>query len=752
MSNSYPHALRAWTGHVRVALFAALTLCTGQAAMADDDAPKPTEEDQLGEVVVTAQRRSETLLKVAAPVTALKSEDLERQGDVKLADYAATVPGLNLISSVPGQTTVILRGISTGEGAAIAATTATYIDDSPFGTTTANALGSFSTLDLDPGTLQRVEVLRGPQGTLYGASAMGGLIKYVTTPPSLDKFGGRVELDGSAIDGGGRGGGARVMFTGPLIPDKLGVTFNAFYRFDPGYVNNIFFGKNNVNSTSVDGGRLALLWKPIDKLSVDFSALLQHTVTGGTSNVDLNSDLTPIYGKYDQLRHGEENWDLANVHYALRAIYDFDWASLTSISSYQSQTATWNNELTNRFIDALNQTVGPNFGIMDDISEANHKISQEVRVASPDGQKIEWLAGLFFTHETSLQPEHFQLISTLTGAEVNYPGGVFIDPNHDVYKEYAGYADVTLHLTSEFKVLGGVRVTKDSEVNRTPISGALFNGPIDLLAASTTSSTTTTYLVSPSYTFNDHHMVYARVATGFRPGGPTGLTTDLAFAGAPLTYGPDTLTNYEIGYKASFPEQRMTLELSAFDIEWQHVQVLTQSNGFLVTGNGGNARSDGSEVAWTWRPITGLSISANAAYTDAHLTSDAPGIGAKSGEALPDVPKYTADVSADYEFPLTSEVQGHVGTNFRYLSSRRVDFISDLPPGAERPTMPGYHTFDLRAGITHEGIDVDFYVKNVGNTYGFTRLLSELNSAFGPPYGAAVIQPRTYGLSISDKF
>ncbi len=216
MSSSYPHTQGHWHP-VRVAVFAALTLCTGQAAMADDDASKPPEQDQLGEIVVTAQRRAETLLKVAAPVTALKSEDLERQGAVKLADYAATVPGLNLISSVPGQTTVILRGISTGEGAAIAATTATYIDDSPFGTTTANALGSFSTLDLDPGTLQRVEVLRGPQGTLYGASAMGGLIKYVTTPPSLDKFGGRVELDGGAIDGGGQGGGARAMFTGPLI-------------------------------------------------------------------------------------------------------------------------------------------------------------------------------------------------------------------------------------------------------------------------------------------------------------------------------------------------------------------------------------------------------------------------------------------------------------------------------------------------------------------------------------------------------
>jgi outer membrane receptor protein involved in Fe transport len=195
------------------ALFATLTLSAG-AVLAEEDTSQQQAQDQLTEVVVTAQRRSETLLHTAAPVTALKAEDLERQGDVKLADYAATVPGLNLISSVPGQTVVIMRGISTGEGAAIAATTATYIDDSPFGTTTANALGSFSALDLDPATIQRIEVLRGPQGTLYGASAMGGLIKYVTTPPNLREYGGRVELTGSTIDGGGQGYGVRAMLTG----------------------------------------------------------------------------------------------------------------------------------------------------------------------------------------------------------------------------------------------------------------------------------------------------------------------------------------------------------------------------------------------------------------------------------------------------------------------------------------------------------------------------------------------------------
>ena len=331
------------------AIFAALILCIGPAVMAADEAESTKDQDQLEEIMVTAQRRSESLLRVAAPVTALTSADLTRQGDVKLADYAATVPGLNLISSVPGQTVVIMRGISTGEGAAIAATTATYIDDSPFGTTTANALGSFSALDLDPATLQRVEVLRGPQGTLYGASAMGGLIKYVTIPPSLTEYGGRVELDGSSVDGGGQGYGVRAMWTGPLIMDKLGITLNAFDRLDPGYIDDPHRDTKNVNDTEVDGGRFALLWQPTDQFSVNLSALSQHTVTGGTSYVDVNADLTPIYGKYEHERFRKENWDLVNSHYSLRANYDFGWAALTSITSYQAQHATWITDLTNRF-------------------------------------------------------------------------------------------------------------------------------------------------------------------------------------------------------------------------------------------------------------------------------------------------------------------------------------------------------------------------------------------------------------------
>ena len=734
-------------------LTAVLTASSAYAQMAS--APAESQTDELNEVVVTAEKRSERLLSVAAPVTALQSADLQRQGANRLTDYAATVPGLNLISSEPGQTVVILRGITTGFGAAIAATTSTYIDDAPYGSATANALGSLATLDLDPSVLQRVEVLRGPQGTLYGASALGGLIKYVTIPPSLTRHSGRVELDGSSVDGGGQGGGLRATWNGPLISNQLGISISAFDRLDPGFIDDPHRNAHNVNSSRVSGGRVALLWQPTDRFSAEFAALAQDSNTGNTSDVDLNSDLTPVYGKYEQVRYGNENWDIANRHYSLRANYDFGWATLTAITSYQTEAGKWNIDESVKFGPLVSGIIGiPNLGLFDNVRLDHKKTTQEIRIASPDTGKLEWLAGLFFTHEQGVKPEAFgQPISKATDLpvpEAAQPGGLFTDILHDKYTEYAAYADLTYHLTDKFKVLAGLRATSDSETAVTPFSG-LLNGP-STVAVGNSSSHPVTYLVAPSYNFNDRNMVYARYATGFRPGGPTGVSSTSVLQGAPESYGPDSLTNYEVGYKASFPRQRMTVDLSAFDIEWSRIQVLSEVNGFFVTGNGANARSTGGELAWTWNPIAGLSLSADLAYTHAYLTDDAAPIGGKSGDDLPDVPKFSANLGADYDFAISDRINGFVGASSRYMGSRAIDFVSGTPATYVRPVMPEYHTFDLHMGATRGDLTVEAYIRNIGNAYGFNRLVAETRDGYDPPLTAAVIQPRTFGLSLSAKF
>lgn len=708
-------------------------------------------EYRLADVIVTAQKRSENLLQVAAPVTAVQAADLVRQGATQLADYAASVPGLNLISSQPGQTVIAIRGITTGFGFAIAATTSTYIDDSPFGTSTANAIGSISALDLDPATLQSVEVLRGPQGTLYGANSMGGLIKYVTIPPSLTKSSGLVRLDGNTVDGGGQGYGVSGMWNGPLVADKLGLSIDAYDRHDAGYIDDPFQHRNDVNSSHVAGGRIAALWRPTDQFTAELSALVQNTSTPNTSEVDLNSNLTPIYGKYQHVRYVGEDWILDDALYSFRANYEFGWATLTAITSYQKQRASTHTDFTNRFGGLLSSIIGvPNLGVTDHVHEANHKITQEVRLASPATNRLEWLGGFYFTHEKSLQPENMTGFTLPNALPVPGLGPLFVDPNSDSYKEYAGYGDLTYHLTSKFKVLGGVRYTSDSEDNVTPFSG-LFNGP-PAIAIANTSSTSVTYSVSPSYDLARHQMVYARVATGFRPGGPTGLTTTSVYAGAPATYDPDKLTNYEVGYKAGFPAERMTVDLSLFDIEWKKIQVLTETNGFYATGNGAAARSNGIEFTWTWMPVGGLNLSANADYTHAYLTADAPGIGGRSGDRLPDVPEFSGNVAASYDFPLSAAASGFVGGNVAYEGARYTDFVSGLPANMTRPIMAGYTQLNLHAGLTYKDLTVEAYARNVNNAYAYSRIYSEAFDGFSAPLAASVIQPRTIGLSASVKF
>ena len=743
---------RAADGTIAIQAISAGEAPSANTGPSSSPAESTVDQDQLGEIIVTAQRRSEELIKVAAPVTALLASDLTRQGDVKLSDYAASVPGLNLISPQPGNTTIIIRGVTTGYGFAISPTTATYIDDSPFGSATANAIGSLTSVDLDPATLQRIEVLRGPQGTLYGASAMGGLIKYVTVPPSLTKASGRVELDGSEAYGGDAGFGVRAEWNGPLVADTLGLAVNAYDRHDPGYIDNIHLNEKHVNSARVAGGRVALLWKPTDRFSAQLSALVQDTSTNGTSTIEVGANLAPIYGKYQQYRWGPERWDLHSALTSLRAVYDFGWASLTSITSYQTETAFISTDFSRRFGPLISSIIGvPNLGIFDNVSLDHHKITQEVRLVSRTGHPLEWLAGLFFTHEKSVQPEQFQNPFDLTtGAVVPVPGGIFTDPNMDSFKEYAGYADVTYHFTHQFKILAGVRVTHDVESNVTPFSG-VFNGP-PTVAIANIASQSTTYLFSPSYNFNDNNMVYVRVASGYRPGGPTGLTTTNVFQGAPAYYKPDSLTNYELGYKASLPDERMTIDLSGYDIEWKDIQVQSEVSGFIVTGNAAKARIAGSEFTWTWKPIDPLSLSFNAAYTNAFLTIDAPGIGARAGDRLPDVPKFSANLAANYDFPITADIEGFVGGNYQYMGSRVMDFEAGLPAGMARPTMGSYQIVNLSAGLTRGNLTAELHVKNVGNEYGFNQLFSEIIDGYSAPMAASVIQPRTFGLSVIYKF
>ena len=704
---------------------------------------------QVAEVVVTAQKRSERALTVPAAVTALGSAQLQRAEAVRLTDYQAMVPGLELVSDREGETQIVIRGITTGQMTPTA-TVSTYVDDTPYGSSTAVALGGQLTPDLDPSDLQRIEVLRGPQGTLYGASALGGLVKYVTTPPNLKDYAARVELDGSTVDHGGDGYGVRAMANLPLINDTLGLRVSAFDRQDPGYINDPDLGRTDVNTTDVYGGRASLLWEPIKPLSVRLSVQLQNVDGHGTDDEDVDgTTLRPLYGDLNQLRFLNEPLSIQYRVYSGVINYDLGWASLTSATSYTTLHENLTTDLTDTYQPVLGPLLGaPNLGIGFVTPIDQNKTTQEFRLSSPSGQRLEWIGGLFFTHESSSHGEQFDPF--LTGSDTPFPVNLLTGSLNSRYTEYAVFGDVTYHFTSKFDVQAGVRESTNNQTYSQPESGALI-GPATTLRAKSSDSSTT-FLVTPKYQFDSNNMVYARVATGYRPGGPNPLTPAEIAGGVPTQFRPDTLTNYEVGYKAALLEHTLTLDLSTFYIDWRNIQLQTVFNGFDATGNGGTARSDGFEGAVTYTPIRGLNLSGNLAYTDSQLTQDAPGVSGKSGDELPNVPKWAAHFGADYDFPIAQAWTGFIGGGVRYLGDRTSGFVSGAPSTFRRPTIPAYTTADLHIGVSNKRWTLELYAKNVGDTRGINNLSSLSFRGVSNPYEASIIQPRTIGVSLSASY
>ncbi|MDE1893455.1 MAG: TonB-dependent receptor [Xanthomonadaceae bacterium] len=699
--------------------------------------------------MVTANKRKERLQDVPMAVAVVSGDDLRREGANSFADYATQVPGLNLISSSAGQTQLVLRGITSGSSQANSSVS-TYIDDAPYGSSTVYAEGSLLTPDIDPADIERIEVLRGPQGTLYGANSLGGLVKFVTAPPDATRAYGRVTTGFSSVDGGGSGFTGRAMFNLPLVQDKLALRVNAYHRDDPGYIDNVFTGKSQVNQDKVDGGRAQVRWTPSDKVDVRFSALAQSLSGDGLANTGVEVDpatLRPIYG-YDKQSRAAGTGQLAIKYrlYDLSVNADLGWATLVSSTSYGSQKVSQDGDVTTAYGPLLNPLFGlANGGYSVSQPVSLGKFTQELRLQSPAQQTLAWRVGAFYTRENSSNHQTVNVFDATTGAPIALPNLADLAIGPGIFKEWAGYADVTWHATPQLSVLVGARHTHDS-TSYTQVGSGLLTGPSDFTIRS--SDTPTTFLVNPSYKFSDNLMAYVRVASGFRPGGanvgvPPGL-------GAPLGFAPDKLTSYELGFKATAPDQHMVFDADVFYIDWNQIQLTSAAGGFVFLSNGGKARSQGVEANWQYQPVRGLVLSANASWTDARLTADTPpGLYGYNGDRLPWVPKWNANLGADYDFPLGDGWSGFVGASYRYVGARMTDFLSVPGP---RMSVPGYHGIDLHAGTYVGNWTIRGYVKNVTNARGITSLASETIDPQGSPFAATYVPPRTVGVTVGLDF
>lgn len=745
--------------HITQALVTGGLLLTALPALAagsavPDTAPSDSKHaaHQLQEVMVTADKRSERAVDVPMSVAAIDTAQLADQGKVKLADYFTQAPGLTYISTGPGRDQLVIRGITTGTG--FNPTVGVTIDDVPFGSSTSDT----SVPDLDPSILDHIEVLKGPQGTLYGASSMGGLVKYVTVDPDTSSFYGRIQTDTSHTMHGGTGGGGRVFLNIPLS-QHAAMNISLFKRHDQGYVINL--PNKATNQSDVEGGRISAIWKPSRRVTVRTAAMFQNTHSDASAFVDVNYRLQPIYGNYAHSRVPSSDMLKGRTDfYDTRVTVDLGWASFDSITGFSKYRQDGPQDPSFTVLGSYLPEIMPQMGVSADgagliiDNQLNtNKFSQEFRLTSSDADSpFQWQAGGFFTHEHNKAVQDFNIVHAASGASYALPG-LLISNDNEAYKESAIFANVDYRFTDRFDLQIGGRYSRN-KITDGAYSGGLLSDPAD--TSSRMVGHDATYSFSPRYKFSANTTGYIRIASGYRAGG----VNPTLVSGIPHTFGSDSLVSYELGFKGDLLDHRLSIDNSVYYIDWSRIQLEQYDRvyGDTYNVNGGGAKSEGYETDVNWIPARNWLLHLGGSYSYAVLTQDLPGYSAgntaygKAGSQLPFAPKTSANLSLNRRFVLGSGYTASLGGDATYVGRRLMGFeqYAALP----RMRLPGYTTLGLHAGIQGPDWTVTLYMKNLTDRRGFlneTRRNIETAGTDGT-FSALLIQPRTVGITASYSF
>jgi iron complex outermembrane receptor protein len=704
--------------------FAQDTAPAAQTAVAGDD-----------EIVVTAQKREERLQDVPISISVVGGEQMQQSGASQLADYAAYVPGFQVDNAgSPGRSTLSLRGVAP---IGPSATVGIYLDDAPIGSSGIYNRAQTFSLDLLPYDIDQIEVLRGPQGTLYGASSIGGLLKYVTVQPDLTRFSARAGGEVFTIaHGSDAGWAASALVNVPIVADKLAISGSYSRRNSPGFIDNVLTGEKDVNSALQQGARVAVLWKPDSKLTVKLSGLWQRTESDNFGILyETQGSPTPLAPGASWLSTNQqlpEPFHSDFKFFSGSIAYDLGFAELSSTTSH--------SELKILETSDASRVYGVIWGGLAPYPATLHqkKWTEEVRLTSATSKLLDWQLGFFYTNEDNT---HNQLVRALdaSGAPLAPfdPFAVVALPN--TYKEYAVFGNATLKLGDVFHITGGLRWARNdqtfTQVTQIPLAG------LDTSGDGGSSEEIVTWSVSPQLNLNPDTMLYVRAATGYRPGGP-----NIALPGFPATVSSETVTSYEAGIKARFLDRKVTFNAAAFLLDWNDLQVAQAfANGINGLVNAGTARSQGFEAQLLIQPVRGFNVGANFAYTDAKCTQTTPNC--TDGDQLPNVPKLAAAVTADYSWALSGSTQAHVGGAVRIVGDR----ISAVASDPLSVPVDGYATFDLNASVTIDSKwTLRAYARNLTDSEGrITTSVATVN----PGYLSTVpVQPRTLGLALDLAF
>ncbi|MET0271955.1 MAG: TonB-dependent receptor [Phenylobacterium sp.] len=720
------------------------------AVMAGGSAAQAQDAATVGEIIVTATRRDERIHDVPGAVSAVSGEMLQGLKANSLADFAAFTPGVSFQATSPGTNKVVIRGVTTGNQ--LNSAIGLYLDDVPVGSSTPFGSGAQAT-NIGLFDLQRVEVLSGPQGTLFGANALGGTLRYITETPALGELSGQVEAEGASVAHGDLGGAVRAALNAPL-GEKVGLRAVGIAQDDSGFVDDPSHGRKNLGDNRLLHGRASLLFEVSPDVDVQLNGFALRSKSNGFA-VSMRDPVThaPTGGAYEQSFASPQPSDVDLYLGSGVVRWDLDWAKLTSITAYQKTTNGSASDLAVAYSAILGSVLGP-AGVAPYVllvDTASKRFTQEVRLASPDNRAFEWVAGAFYSHEKTSQVDVIANNADPAGNLFGLPIGRFDLPS--TAKDFALFGNVTVRISSTLDVTAGARQTWNDQLFASSGLGLVVNPPAPttpIVGRGTSKQSVQTYLFNLRYRPTEATMIYGRIASGYRPGGPN-LQTGGAGTGN-LSFASDKLWNYEVGVKQTLAG-RGFLNLSAYHIDWTNIQQVRNIGGVNQLVNAGDARINGAEASLSWRLLPSLNVLATGAYTDAKLTTAAPLLGlSQSGARLPLSPRFSAALAASYSFEPTPSVHGALNVAVRHVGDRNSGYPGSVVSLNYR--LASYEVVDATLTLASDsGWEVTPYIKNLFDVRGEVSATTATNQ-FVPaaPVPVTLTQPRTIGVSVGRRF
>lgn len=682
-----------------------------------------------GGIIVTATRRNVEVQDVPLAIQAIGGADLEQQGAVNFADYGRTLAGVQFQDDGPGRSQIFIRGVSSGADVDTGkeSTVGVYFDEIPV------SEGS-SQPDLKLYDVNRVEVLRGPQGTLYGSGSLGGTVRVITNQPDFDGVAGYAHVVGSVTEHGGENGAIDGWLNVPLS-ENTAVRAVGYALHNSGFLDNGLTGEKDINDEETYGGRLALRHAPSEMVDIVLTGAYQHTEVGAYNRMTDNypglvldqAEPEPFTDKFGMVN--------------LKVTADLGFGELTSSTSYFDRSRNFEND--------IDYFVGTNVRSILDYSAES--FTQEVRLASTAEGPFGWLFGGYYVD----RDESFGQTVNFAGVPVPDADGdnLFFSAKNSGVEQIAGFGELGFELLEGLTFTTGLRVSHTKRGEEVINDGLLLGGFRDEQTGKA-SSTSYTPKFNLSYKVNEDTLLFAQAAKGFRIGGANPGLPPCATCVVTIDteFGSDSLWNYEVGVKSQPISRVLTLNASLFWIDWKNIQLnVSREDGFNGIANAGTARSRGAEVEFNLRASPDFEWGGQVTYTDAELRSLAPGLVdfAVLGKQLPQVPHWSLASYAEYGVDVGTDGRVTLRGDVQYQGARNNALtLSPL-------RLEDYVLAKLRLSYARDAWEVALFVDNLFDKRAQLdrNILPDARTGFATSLDRYTVNtPRTFGVSLSANF